>query len=308
MRWFSLQCLARRQTTSILYKRMTEFAENNSALSVVNRRFNEGSLPLHRTDDHSVFALFEGGAMRSIIVAAEAATASFLQRHKAFDRYSGTSSGGVIAMCVAAEQVDDMMAVFLNKVPCPEFISLKRIHKGNITDAEYFVGEILMGDPCIKWESVRDSETPVDLIARSAVTKESVVFSNFKSREDMFGSLKAAVWMPRVAGWRPHIHNGHPYWDHRSNGLEVVTAQAPTHIVIFRGSDKELKYPKTVLEANVEIEEIKPPKTIRRLEKRQRILKNAVKIGALTALEAFAATEAEVDLVRERFDQHGISI
>ena len=287
---------------------MSEHVESNPTLSVINQRFNEGSLPPQRTDDFSVSALFEGGAMGSIVVAAEAATTCFLQRHKTFDRLSGTSSGGIIAMCVATGQADDMVKVFLEKVPSPKFINLRRVLRGNIADINYLVDDILAGDPCIEWEGVRDSKIPVNVIARSAVTKESVIFSDFNSREDVFGSLKAAVWMPRIAGWRPHVHNGHPYWDHMSNGLEVVAAQNPTHIIIFRGNDKKLKYPRSVLKSDVEIEEIRPSKTIRRLEKRQRVLKNAVKIGALTTLEAFEPTKEEVDLVRERFDYLGVAI
>lgn len=287
---------------------MSGHVESNPTLSVINQRFNEGSLPPQRTDDFSVSALFEGGAMGSIVVAAEAATTCFLQRHKTFDMLSGTSSGGIIAMCVATGQADDMVKVFLEKVPSPKFINLRRVLRGNIADINYLVDDILAGDPCIEWEGVRDSKIPVNVIARSAVTKESVIFSDFNSREDVFGSLKAAVWMPRIAGWRPHVHNGHPYWDHMSNGLEVVAAQNPTHIIIFRGNDKKLKYPRSVLKSDVEIEEIRPSKTIRRLEKRQRVLKNAVKIGALTTLEAFEPTKEEVDLVRERFDYLGVAI
>ncbi|MBI2008882.1 patatin-like phospholipase family protein [Candidatus Saccharibacteria bacterium] len=287
---------------------MSEHVESNPTLSIINQRFNEGSSPLQRTDNYSVSALFEGGAMGSIVVAAEAATTCFLQRHKAFDRLSGTSSGGIIAMCVATGQADDMMKVFLEKVPSPKFINLRRVLRGNIADINYLVDEILAGDPCIEWEGVRDSEIPVNVIARSAVTKESVIFSDFNSREDVFGSLKAAAWMPRIAGWRPHVHNGHPYWDHMSNGLEVVAAQNPTHVIIFRGNDKKLKYPRSVLKSDVEIEEIRPSKTIRRLEKRQRVLKNAVKIGALTTLEAFEPTKEEIDLVTERFSYLGVDI
>ena len=287
---------------------MSEHVESNPTLSVINQRFNEGSLPPQRTDDFSVSALFEGGAMGSIVVAAEAATTCFLQRHKTFDRLSGTPRGGIIAMCVATGQADDMVKVFLEKVPSPKFINLRRVLRGNIADINYLVDDILAGDPCIEWEGVRDSKIPVNVIARSAVTKESVIFSDFNSREDVFGSLKAAAWMPRIAGWRPHVHNGHPYWDHMSNGLEVVAAQNPTHIIIFRGNDKKLKYPRSVLKSDVEIEEIRPSKTIRRLEKRQRVLKNAVKIGALTTLEAFEPTKEEVDLVRERFDYLGVAI
>ena len=259
-------------------------------------------------DGHSIVALFEGGAMRSIIVAAEASTASFLQRHKAFDKFAGTSNGGLIAMCVAAEQADDMITVFLNDVPSPKFINFKRMLRGNIADVHYFVDGILMGDPGLQWEKVRDSAIPVDLIARSAVTGEPVVFNDFNSSEAVFGSLKAAMWMPRIAGWKPHIHNECPYWDHMGNGLEVVAAEDHSHIVVFRSSDKKLKLSRSVLKSDVSIEEIRPPKTIGRFEKRQKVLKNAAKIGALTALEAFDATNSEVEIVAERFERFGVAI
>lgn len=287
---------------------MSASAESSSAFSIIQQRYEKNSVPGQRTDDYGITALFEPGAMRSIIVASEAATVGFLKRRNTFDRFSGSSSGGMIGMCVATEQSEEMVRTFLYRVPSPEFVNLRRVLRGNIVNINFLVRGILMQSPELDWQRVRDSDIPINVIAKSAVTGQSVIFDSFRSEEDVFGALSAAAWMPKIAGWKPYIHNGHPYWDLMSNGLEEVITDGCTHVVIFRSDHKKQKYSRAVLGSDVIIEEIKPTKTIGRLEKRQKVLKNAVRMGALAVLEAFQPTESEIDVVREHYELLGVSL
>ena len=116
------------------------------------------------------------------------------------------------------------------------------------------------------------------------------------------------MWISRSAGWRPYEHNGHHYWDLMNNGLEHLILDGTTHVVLFKNNHKKTKYSKAVLNSDVAIDEIKPSSTINRLEKRQRVLKDAARIGALAAIEAFQPTETEIDWVREKYEPLGISI
>jgi hypothetical protein len=282
--------------------------EQTSAFSVIQTRYEDGSLPGQRTDDYNVTALFEPGAMRSIIVASEASTFALLGRRNTVDKSAGASSGGIIAACLAAEQTEEMLRTFLYRVPCPEFINLGRLVLGrNIANIEFFVRDILMQEPKLEWERVRDADIPTSVLAKSAHSGEIISFEDFNSSEDFFGAIIAATWMPRIAGWRPYVHNEHPYWDLMHNGLEHAVTDS-THVIVFRNSPEKMRRPSSLRACGVEINEIKPAKTIRRLEVRQKVLKEAVKIGAWAVIDAIEPKAEEIDAVRQSYDLLGVTI
>jgi predicted patatin/cPLA2 family phospholipase len=283
--------------------------ERSSGISVINERHETQSLPQHRSDEYTLVGLFEPGAMRTIIVSAEAATTEFLKRRNAFDILRGSSSGAMIASCLASNNCEEMLRTFLYDVPCDEFIKISRLFRGqNIADINFLVRDLLIRDGGIDWQAVGKSNIPVKISARSAITKEPVTIDNFDSEEIFSNALIAAAWMPRIAGWQAFEHSGHSYWDLMDIGAEQAIDDGATHLVIFRGSNNKIKFSKSVLKSNVEINEIKPSRTIRRLEKRQRVLKDAIRLGALAALEFFQPYEAEIDAVREKFEPLGITI
>ena len=284
-----------------------ESATDNSALDVVQQRYTQGSSPKERSDNHIVIAVFEPGAMRTITVASQAAAIELLGRRDSFDIVGGSSSGAMIAACLAARQTEEMLRTFLFDVRQPEVVNLGRIFRGNIVDIRFLVEKILRRpDNGLSWQAVRDSDIPLKVLARSARRGDAVVFDQFETEEDFFGALAASAWMPRVAGWRPYEHKGHRYWDLMDNGLEELVLAGMTHAVLFKSSSRRSRYSRTVLTSKVNIDEIRPSKTIRRLETRLPTLKDAVRYGALAVFEAFQPTESELNRVRERYESLGV--
>jgi predicted patatin/cPLA2 family phospholipase len=278
-----------------------------SVISVVKERRELSSQPYNRSDEFKVGLAIDSGGMRGLISMSMLNALEGLGYRNSFDGIYGSSAGAIVGSYFAAEQSMNGVRDFLYEVPCKGFIDFKRPLKGkSVVSIGFLVNEVLRKDS-LDWERVRDSNVPINMVAASAETKESVIFNHFVTEEDVFGALFASAWIPRAAGLKPRKHKEQKFWDGATvdaTGVLTALKDGCTHVLALK--NKQTNKPPRVRESG--IEEIHPNYSIGRLEKRPQKLQAAVRAGAWAVIKAFSANDDEISMLRARYHELDIEL
>lgn len=223
--------------------------EAHRVIELIWRRFQEGSLPGHRSDPQNKLGLLiEGGGMRGVVTAAMLAVLRILGLNKIFDVVYGCSAGAANGAYFLADHWQGLR-VYLDQISNYRFIKapdwrrlfLLLLVKKPALDLDFLFGTVLAKIIPLDWEAFIQSGISLKVPATSAQTAQIEVFSQFADREDLLGALHASAQAPVIGGRAPFLYRGRRYWD---AGLldpyciRTALADGCTHLLVLRGRPK----------------------------------------------------------------------
>ena len=139
--------------------------------------------------------------MRAVVSAGMVVGIQELGLLRAFDAVYGSSGGAINGAYLVAGQAPYGTTVFYNHINNRRFIDPTRlVRRRPIVDLGFLFDDVMTSRVPLDVEAVLTSPVPLKVLGSSVAKLKIEVFSDFRSREDLFGALRAGATIPFVAG------------------------------------------------------------------------------------------------------------
>lgn len=184
----------------------------NQVLEIIKKRHHNRSMPGKRTDEFKVALCVEGGGNRGVVGGGALSALEALGLRRAFDVVYGASSGAYSAAYFASGNTI-VGAKFYLDYSEKQFISLKRLFRGNsLFDLDY-VQTTMHGATPLDYQTVIRSKPPLHIVATDVVNNRSLILKNFKTAEDLDKALRASGTLPAYKNPRPLLFRHNKFVD-----------------------------------------------------------------------------------------------
>lgn len=170
-------------------------------IEAIVRRWELKSLPCQREDGLKIGLAIEGGGMRGVVSAGMVTGLEYLGLLPAFDVVYGTSAGAFNGAFFIAGQAAYGTTIYYENINNLRFINLLRPIIGKpVVSLEFLFEQVMINEKILDWERVVNSPIPLKPVASSIHNVRPDVLDGFKTRDELFSSLKASARIPVVAG------------------------------------------------------------------------------------------------------------
>jgi hypothetical protein len=170
-----------------------------------------------------------------------------LGMREAFDAVYGASAGALNATYFLSGQLDGV-SIYHDYLCTGEFLSLKRLGllrrppegAPPALDLSFLIDHVMHSVHPLDWDAVLASPLPLKVVASSLDTLDSVLLSNFRSKDDLVACLKASAAVPEVAGGFVE-HRGHRLVDaavFEAIPFRSAIADGCTHVLVLNNLPK----------------------------------------------------------------------
>jgi predicted patatin/cPLA2 family phospholipase len=182
--------------------------QDHPVIEVLRSRRTNASKPGARDDGHVVALAVEGGGMRGIVSCAMLGALEDLGYHNCFDRIYGASSGSVNAAYFLAGGIWHWLSIYYDDLASKKFVDMGRLLSGRaVLDVDYAFDEVFSSEKPLSYARLIASPVPLHVAVTMVDSRQTRVFSHFKSAEDLRETLRASCWLP-VAASGTAILNG----------------------------------------------------------------------------------------------------
>lgn len=181
-----------------------------TVVDVIRARMESGN----RDDGFKVGLALEGGGLRGVVSGAMLIALRTLGADRAFDCYTGTSSGSINLSYFLTGASWDALAVYYDHLLGRDFIDPRRaVGRRPILDLDYLFDEVMAKKVPLDYEAVASLPPGLLNVTMTNVDEaEPVVRDSFASPDEVYHLLKAGSWLPLLAG-RPYQWEGARYLD-----------------------------------------------------------------------------------------------
>lgn len=170
-------------------------------IEAIARRWERNSVPGRRDDKLKIGLAIEGGGMRGVVSAGMVTGLEFLGLLPAFDVIYGTSAGAINGAFFISGQAAYGTTIYYENINNSQFINLFRPLIGeSVVSLEFIFEHVIVREKILDWQKVVNSPIPLKPIASSVSHVRPVVLDGFRTRDELFSSLKASARIPVVAG------------------------------------------------------------------------------------------------------------
>lgn len=208
----------------------------NQVLDIIKQRHHTGSKPGQRDDPYKIALNVEGGGLRGVVSMGALASIEALNLQDCFDVSYGSSSGAYNLCYFLSGRSLDGAKIYLDYVNDRHFINYFRIIKeGKFFDLDYLEHHIIHSSP-LKWQKVLSASVPLHVIATDADQARKKIFKAYKDREELFRSLYASAYIPKLVHMSPYSWRRRHYLDAGfldPFGIHSALEEKNTHILIL---------------------------------------------------------------------------
>jgi len=139
--------------------------------------------------------------MRGVVSSGMAAAIQHLGLLDCFDVVYGSSAGAVNAAYLTAGQAWIGTSLYYQDLNNSRFISFRRaLLGGPLVDVDFLAGPVMTRQKPLDVAAVLAARIPLCATATDADTGQTVVFTDFRSGEQLRSALRASTTMPAVSG------------------------------------------------------------------------------------------------------------
>lgn len=179
-------------------------------LRLIHQRALEGSRPGSRRDGFKLGLAVEGGGMRGVVSGGMLITLEQLGLRDVFDAVYGSSAGAINAAYFIAGQCTSCGSIYYEDVCDRRFINpLRRLAGKPVMSLDYLLDQVMTEVKPLDWEAVIASPVRLKILATSLKRLSTVVFDDFKSRDELFLALRATATIPILAGPPVSLNQDH---------------------------------------------------------------------------------------------------
>jgi predicted patatin/cPLA2 family phospholipase len=187
-------------------------------------------------DPYKVALCIEGGGMRGVVSAGMVAALQDLGAARLFDHVYGSSAGALNGAYLLAGQADEGLPIYSEILPARHFVWWRRYLRGGpLLDLDDLL-DVVMGElRPLDWSALTRSSPTFHALAYDIAARRSVALPDPRSRDQLFGALRATCRVPIVGG-PPVEHDAHRWCDPALD--EPVPCHTPlshgaTHLVVL---------------------------------------------------------------------------
>lgn len=215
-------------------------------VSLVESRLASYSLPGRRSDGLELCLAIEGGAMRGVVSAGMVSALEHLGLRDVFDAVYGTSAGAINGAYFLSAQAADGTTIYYENVNSSKFIARRRIvTPGRVMSLEFLLDHVMVHEKILDWQAVLDSAVPLKVVVTSMERRRAEVLDGFRSREELWESLRASARIPVIAGPPVQI-DGERYLDggvYAKIPLDLAIADLCTHVLVLQVRPEGMERP-----------------------------------------------------------------